>query len=212
MEVATLRVCVSKDISNAGRFLEVFLHLHFFMQWLLTRWQKMTAHCQDLEAVKLALSLSPFCVPVKWEFPDSIWRAQISLRPTNEQRALWEKRARLTAQTGKCGTGTTMFSSVCKTLFLFFFLVSNQQSDATSCLAGLSKPKLPSHLTTSGTGFTVARWEQSRVPLRTLFGWPLSYVTDQFWKTWCVCVLVGKHLERWMLMWVQMFSIFLDCV
>lgn len=116
-----LCVCVSKDISNAGRFLEVFLHLHFFMQWLLTRWQKMTAHCQDLEAVKLALSLSPFCVPVKWEFPDSIWRAQISLRPTNEQRALWEKRARLTAQTGKCGTGTTMFSSVCKTLFLFFF-------------------------------------------------------------------------------------------
>lgn len=154
----------------------------------------MTAHCQDLEAVKLALSLSPFCVPVKWEFPDSIWRAQISLRPTNEQRALWEKRARFTAQTGKCGTGTTMFSSVCKTLFLFFFLVSNQQSDATSCLAGLSKPKLPSHLTTSGTGFTVARWEQSRVPLRTLFGWPLSYVTDQFWKTWCVCVYLWGNI------------------
>lgn len=77
----------------------------------------------------------------------------------------------------------------CAKHFLFFFFVSNQQSDATSCLAGLSKPKLPSHLTTSGTGFTVARWEQSRVPLRTLFGWPLSYVTDQFWKNMvCVCV------------------------
>lgn len=128
MEVATLRVCVSKDIANAGRFLEVFLHLHFFMQGLLTHWQKMTAHCQDLEAVKLALSLSRFCVPVKWEFPDLIWRAQISLRPTNEQRALWEKRARLTAQTGKCGTGTTMFSSVCKTLFLSFFFLFQTNS------------------------------------------------------------------------------------
>lgn len=75
----------------------------------------------------------------------------------------------------------------CKTLFC-----KNQKSDAT-CLVGLSKPELPSHLTTSGTGFTAALWEQSRVPLRTVFGWPLSYVTDQFWKTWCVCAFVGKH-------------------
>lgn len=54
-----------------------------------------------------------------------------------------------------------------------------------------SKPELPSHLTTSGTGFTAAFWEQSRVPLRTVFGWPLSYVKEQHWKAWCVCLCVS---------------------
>lgn len=42
-------------------------------------------------------------------------------------------------------------------------------------------------LTTWGTGFTAALWEQSRVPLRTLFGWPLSYVTI-LKNMLCVCL------------------------
>lgn len=45
-----------------------------------------------------------------------------------------------------------------------------------------------------------ACWKQRPVPLRTLFGWPLCYVTEQFRKTQCVhvCVYVGKRLERWL--------------
>lgn len=73
-------------------------------------------------------------------------------------------------------------------------------SDAT-CLVGLSKPELPSHLTTSGTGFTAALWERSWVPLRTVFGWPLSYVTDQFWKTWCTRARVCACTFMWGNIW-----------
>lgn len=59
------------------------------------------------------------------------------------------------------------------------FVVQNQRPDASRSI-GLSEPELPSHLTTSGTGFTAALWEQSRVPLKTLFGRPLCYVTGHF--------------------------------
>lgn len=45
--------------------------------------------------------------------------------------------------------------------------------------------------------------------LRELFGWPLSYVRDHFWKTWSVCVCVCG--ERWMLM-CECSGFFLDRV
>lgn len=72
------------------------------------------------------------------------------------------------------------------------FIFNNLQSEATG-LAGQPEPELPSHHTTWGTGFTAAApWEQSPVP--PVFGWPLSYVTEQLWNSRhnCVLVIVGR--------------------
>lgn len=138
----------------------------------------------------------PLWVLASWKSWDVIWRVILSADEAHRFKTTiqthWGKRLWLTWWTIKASglqgdrdgqSAKHFFFSFLSFLFFFF----NQQSDAT-WLVGLSEPELPSHLTTSGTGFAAAFWEQSRVPLRTLFGWPLSYVTDQLWKTLCACV------------------------
>lgn len=88
--------------------------------------------------------------------------------------------------------------SLAYTTDVFFFIIiflNNQQSDAAG-LVGLREPELPSYPITSGTGFTAsAPWEWSRVP--PVFGWPLSYVTEQLWNTReRVYVTVGETLGK----------------
>lgn len=115
------------------------------------------------------------------------------MRPTDRQTAMqveWWKTPWLTPQKIMHQCNIKMAAYKVQTTFFspsFFF----ETSSLLWCdwLAS-SKPELPSHLTTSGTGFTAAFWEQSRVPLRTVFGWPLSYVKEQHWKAWCVCLCV----------------------
>lgn len=153
--------------------------------------------CWDFEHHKVACSPSGFWANGNHEI--NRWGLQTDVD------TLTGRRPQLTWQIVKCNVGIMMFILWCKTFFL------NKHSDATS-LVGLSKTRaaLPPHhfrdrIYCCSLGAEPSASEDSVWMTSQLCNRPI--LKNMLCVCVCVCVsacvFVGKHLERWMLMWLN---------
>lgn len=146
--------------------------------WHLVCLGSFTQHCRLLQTVS-----------VLWH------KCTVFSRPWSNANRKFDAERRTHSETVINATDNKEIRARCgpkHTPLLFFWTTS---SLIAGWLFGLPEGALPFHHITSGTGFTAtAPWEQSGVP--PVFGWPLSYATEQLWNTRESVRVTGEETRR----------------